>query len=130
MRVIYDDTMQDKVVEVVYNVMLNLNWNIKPVVQYEWGMDRVQRSKVKERLNWALEDYDMEIGKTVTHANGIGNNCEYPVYYNARNEIQHCANISLNSDMYGGLYVYITDYNGKRVGMKYELSRHGVTSKR
>jgi hypothetical protein len=104
---------------------------MKKVVKYDWGTERVQSSMVKERLNGYLEDYSMEIGNTVTHAHGIGNNCQYPVYYHATNEIQHCANININSGMYGEVYVSIENYNGKKVGgVYYELTRHGVTKKR
>lgn len=130
MRIVYDDTMQRTVCEIINNVMINLNHNIKVVTQYEYGMDRVQRSKVKERLNWVLEDYYMEIGNTVTHAHGIGNNCKYPIYYHAENEIQHCADININSGLYGEVYVYITDYNDKRIGKSYELTKHGIAFKR
>lgn len=126
MRMVYDDTMQDVFCEIVNNVMLNLNHNIKPVVKYEYGMNRVQRTMVKERLNWVLKDYCIEIGNHVTHANGIGNNCEYPVYYHAENEIQHCANIHINSGLYGDVYVYATDYNGNRITKSYKLTQHGV----
>lgn len=129
MRIVYDDAMQDKFCEIVNNVMLNLRMNIKPVVRYDYGMNRVQKNLVKERLNWVLEDYDMEIGKTVTHANGIGNNCCYPVYFHAKNEIQHCAYININSGLYGEVFVYVTDYNDNKVGISYELTRHGVTFK-
>ena len=127
MRVVYDDMMQKEFCHVLENVMLNLRLSVLPVIKYEYGMYRVQRSLIMERLNWVLEDYDMEIGKTVIHANGIGNNCEYPVYYNAKNEIQHCANIHINSGLYGDVYVYVTDYNNNRVTDTYKLTQHGVT---
>ena len=126
MRIVYDDTMQNQVVTLVAEYMTFLNKHMERVVSYEYGMDRVQRAKVKERLNGYLEDHYMEIGNTVTHAHGIGNNCQYPVYYHADNEIQHCANININSGMYGEVYVSIEDYNGRKVGRRYELTRHGV----
>lgn len=127
MRIVYDDTMQEMAIKLVDRVMAHLNRRIDLVVEYEWGMYRVQRAKVKERINGALEDYNMEIGKTVTHAHGIGNNCMYPIYYYAdTNEIQHCANININSGMYGDVYVSIENYNGKVVSKRYELTGHGV----
>lgn len=131
MRIVYDDTMQEMVFELVSQYMSFLNTHMDKVVRYEWGMERVQRAKVKERLNGYFEDNLMEIGNTVTHANGIGNNCQYPVYYYGANEVQHCANININSGMYGEVYVSVENYNGKRVGgVFYELTRHGVTKKR
>ena len=130
MRIVYDDTMQKELCNIVHDAMMHLNKRIDLVVRYEYGMNRVQRAKVKERLNGVLEDYYMEIGNTVTHAHGIGNNCMYPVYYHSdNNEIQHCANININSGMYGEVYVSVEDYNGRKVGRGYELTRNGVTVK-
>jgi len=127
MRVVYDDTMQNEACNIVHDVMMHLNKRMDLVVRYEYGMNRVQRVEVKKRLNGVLEDYGMEIGNTVTHAHGIGNNCQYPVYYYAEYETQHCANININSGMYGEVYVSVEDYNGRVVSRKYELTKHGVT---
>ena len=127
MRIVYDDAMQKKVCELVHEAMMHLDRRIDLVVKWEYGMDRVQRVKVKAIINGILEDYCMEIGNTVTHAHGIGNNCMYPVYYHADNEIQHCANININSGMCGQVYVNVVDYNGKIVSRRYELTRLGVT---
>lgn len=131
MRIIYDDTMQKEAVKLVSEYLVFLNNHIERVVRYEWGMDRVQRSLVKERLQGYLEDYGFDIGKTVTHAHGIGNNCQYPIYYNGDiYEIQHCANININSGLYGDVYVSVEDYNGRLVGKPYKLTRHGVSISR
>jgi hypothetical protein len=94
-------------------------------------MNRVQQTLVKARIQGFVEDYGFDIGNTVTHANGIGNNCMYPVYYDEIGETQHCANININSGMYGEVYVSVENYNGKRVGgIVYELTRNGVTRKK
>ena len=128
MRIVYDDTMQQKAVKLVAEYLAFLNNHMDRVVRYDWGMDRVQSSLVKARLQGYLEDFHFDIGKTVTHANGIGNNCQYPIYYDGEwDEIQHCANININSGLYGDVYVSIEDYNGKCVGRCYKLTRHGVT---
>lgn len=129
MKIVYDDYMQYYFDDLLREFMGDLNCNIKSVVSYEWGTDRVQMGKVKERLNNFLANYYMEIGNTVTHAHGIGNNCKYPVYYHAENEIQHCADININTGMYGEGYVSIEDYNGHRIGMAYELHKHGIKFK-
>jgi hypothetical protein len=129
MRIVYDDTMQKEVCEIIHDAMIHLNKRIDLAVRWEYGMNRVQRVKVKERINGILEDYHMEIGNTVIHAHGIGNNCQYPVYYYAdNNEIQHCANININSGLYGEVYVSVEDYNGRVVSKKYKLTQHGVTT--
>ena len=127
MRIVYDDTKQKEACELVHDAMMHLNRRIDLVVKWEYGMNRVQRVKVKEIIQGILEDYCFDIGNTVTHAHGIGNNCMYPVYYDADNEVQHCANININSGMYGEVYVNVEDYNGKIVSRRYELTRHGVT---
>lgn len=131
MRIVYDDTMQQKAVKLVAEYLAFLNSHMDRVVRYEWGMDRVQSSLVKARLQGYLEDYHFDIGKTVTHAHGIGNNCRYPIYYEGGSwdEIQHCANININNGMYGDVYVSVEDYNGKVIGQKYTLTRHGITAR-
>ena len=126
MRIVYDDTMASQVQTVLERAMRNIDGGIERYTRYEYGMQRVQRPEVKSRINSILKDYYMEIGNTVTHAHGIGNNCMYPVYYHAENEIQHCANININSDMYGCLYICLEDYNGRVIGSKYEITRNGV----
>ena len=119
MRIVYDDAMQKEACEIVHDAMMHLNNRIDLVVRHEYGMNRVQRATVKERIDGILEDYGFGIGNTVTHANGIGNNCMYPIYYYANNEIQHCANININSGLYGDVYVSVEDYDGRVVSRKY-----------
>lgn len=79
MRIVYDDTMQGELVAAVEKFMAS--FDVKRIVQYEWGMDRVQMHILREKLNLYLEHCRMSIGNKVTHAHGIGNNCQYPVYY-------------------------------------------------
>lgn len=130
MRIVYDDQMQQNAVKLVAEYLAFLNNHMDRVVRYEWSMHRVQKNLVKERLQGYLEDFGFDIGKTVTHAHGIGNNCQYPIYYNGNiNEIQHCANININSGLYGDVYVSIEDYNGKVIGKKYTLTQHGITAR-
>lgn len=78
MRIVYDDTMQGELVAAVEKFMAS--FDVKRIVQYEYGMDRVQMHS-EEKLNLYLEHCRMSIGNKVTHAHGIGNNCQYPVYY-------------------------------------------------
>ncbi len=130
MRIIYDDAMQSVMVEAVEKFMVVCN--VKRITRYEYGMDRVQMNRMKEALNRFLESYySMSIGNTVTHAHGIGNNCQYPVYYHPEqlNEIQQCGNININTGMFGEGYVYCEDYNGRKLGQVYEVRVRGITRK-
>ena len=99
MRIVYDDTMSKEAIRLLENVMRNIDGGIEKYTRYEYGMQRVQRSEVKKRINEIFNDCYMEVGNTVTHAHGIGNNCMYPVYFHGETEIQHCCNININSDM-------------------------------
>jgi hypothetical protein len=123
--------MQQEFVLLLKGFMMDLHRNINDITRYEWGTERVQSHEIKPRLNRFIKDYGLEVGNTVTHAHGIGNNCMYPVYYTACGEIQHCANININSGLYGECYVSVEDYNGKVIGSRYEIrARCGVTIKR
>lgn len=129
MRIVYDDTKQSELVSAVNLFLAGLD--VKQFLEYEYGMERVQMYKLKMRLNFFLERYRMSIGDKVTHAHGIGNNCQYPVYFypEGSDEIQQCGSININSGMYGEGYVSCEDYNGKRVGSLYEVTRFGVRKK-
>ena len=129
MRLVYDDAMQETMAAAVGEFMDALN--VEEIVRYEWGTDRVQMHLLKKKLGAYLEYYRMGIGNTVTHAYGIGNNCQYPVYYHPEgvDEIQQCGNININSGMYGEGFVSCEDYNGKRIGAAYEVRTRGVKKK-
>lgn len=127
MRIVYDDAMQPEMVKAVEKFMDTLD--IKRFVSYEWGTDRVQMHKLRESLDVFLSSYNMSIGNTVTHAHGIGNNCQYPVYYHPEgvDELQQCGSINLNRGLYGEGYASCEDYNGHRIGPVYEVrARWGV----
>lgn len=130
MRIVYDDAMQEVMLEAIENFMSA--FDVKEITAYEYGMDRVQMHRLKEILNGFLERYYfMSIGNTVTHAHGIGNNCRYPVYYCPENlnEIQQCGNININTGMFGEGYVSCGDYNGRRLGQLYEVRVRGISRK-
>lgn len=126
MRIVYDDTMQSQFVMVLRIFLNELKGNMKSVTSYSWGMDRVDSCKVKEKLNKMIECDGFEIGKNVTHTNGIGNNCKYPVYYYTYDETQCCAYININSGLYGEVYISVEDYNCNKVSKCYELIKSGV----
>lgn len=126
MRIVYDDAKQKDFIVAVERFMSYLN--VSSIVEYNYGMDRVQRYLLRRKLDSFLATYTkFTIGNKATHAHGIGNNCNYPVYFTTSEEIQHCANININAGLYSEVFVSIEDYNGKRVGAKYELTPHGIT---
>lgn len=93
-------------------------------------MQRVQRAELKSQLTRFFARDNLKIGDTVTHAYGIGNNCQYPVYYEAENELQQCCAININVGLYGEAYVSLEDYNGKRISNSYKLTAHGAVINR
>jgi len=129
MRIVYDDSRQKDFTNALEGFISGID--IKDLVRYEWGTDRVQMAYVREKLNGYLKPFHMEIGRTVTHANGIGNNCMYPVYYCPEDtaEIQHCAYINLNTGMFGEGYLSCEDYNGKLISPVYEFHTYGIKRK-
>lgn len=131
MRIVYDDAMQPEMVKAVEEFMDALD--VKQFVSYEWGTDRVQTFELRASLNRFLNSRGLSIGATVKHAHGIGNNCQYPVYYTGHHttdgvkELQQCGSINLNRGLYGECYVSCVDYNDTRVGPAYEIrARWGV----
>lgn len=126
MRIVYDDATQGVMVAAVNEFMSGLD--VKKIVEYENGMERVQMHKLKRLMDQYLGKRDFRIGDTVTHAHGIGNNCMYPVYYAPEDaaEIQQCGNINLNTGMFGEGYVSCEDYNKRRVGPSYKVRACGI----
>ena len=130
MRIVYDDSMQKDFIKFVDVYMLYIKDIISQFVKYDYGMERVQRHLVLENFDdFLYYNSKFQRGRTVTHANGIGNNCLFPVYYKAENELQHCANINFNIDCFGSLYISVEDYNGKRITKVYQISQHGIKSR-
>lgn len=125
MRIVYDDAKANKVVVALHNFM---TWklDIKSVFREENYMERVQLAELKNQLTHFFARDNFQIGNTVTHAYGIGNNCQYPVYYKAKDELQQCCAININIDPFGIGYVSLTDYNGKRISNSYKLTFYGV----
>lgn len=116
MRIVYDDTAQSEMIKAVERFMGTLD--VKRIVRYEWGTDRVQMHILREKLNLFLEQYRMS----------IGNNCNYPVYYwpETENELQQCGSININTGMYGEGFVSCEDYNGKIISAVYEVRKYGI----
>lgn len=121
MRIVYDDAMQDVLVAEVKTFMSRLA--IQPLLAEEWCMTRVQPPILRGQLNKALREKGLRIGNNVTHKNGIGNNCQYPVYYTPKDavETQQCAYININRGMCGEAFISIEDYDGRRVSPLYTI---------
>lgn len=120
MRIVYDDTKATTMIKVLADFMTH-HLSVKSIVRPDYGMNRVQRSELKEQLSYFIADYDLSIGDTVTHAYGIGNNCRYPVYYKAENELQQCCSLNINVDPFGKGYVTLEDHNGTIISDSYRI---------
>lgn len=133
MRIVYDDEQLPLLVEAISRLIaeaFTTEIQMRSVTEWSYGMNRVEVPLVKKNLNRWIEEHGFEIGKDVHHEHGIGNNNRYPVYFNTPNEKQQVGYLNLNSDMYGGVYVYVTDYNQKKHGLSYKLSKYGHTVSR
>ena len=130
MRIVYDDARLGELHELVSEFLtITLRGaRLERVVKYDYGMKRVQRPDLKKMLNDHIGGYGFEIGNDVHRANGIGNNCRYPVYFHSGDgEMQQCGYISFNTDMYSSVYVYVSDYNDKKYAASFKVSPSGVT---
>ena len=127
MRIVYDDEQQKSAIFALDEFMTGINF--KKCCEYSNGMDRISSSDVKKYLDSRFREFQMEIGKTVTHAYGIGNNCKYPIYYYPmdKDEAQICVYININHGMFGECYVSLEDYNNNKIGdCMYEITKHYV----
>lgn len=130
MRIVYDDEQLEKFVSIVKSIISQAfatKAQMSPVMKWSYGMDRVEVPLVKNCLNRSFKAYGFEVGNDVYHVNGIGNNKRYPVYYNTPNEKQQIGYLNLINDMYGSVYVYVTDYNQNKRGRSYKLTRLGFS---
>lgn len=133
MRIVYDDAQLSNLVDLVKNIVnetMKTEVQVKPFTEYDYGTYRVKEQLVKKHMNRVFAYSGFEIGNDVYHANGIGNNNRYPVYYNAPEEKQQVGYINLIDDMYGSVYVYVTDYNQKKHGLSYKLTKFGSSVSR
>ena len=80
-------------------------------------LDRLIRENTDE---WR-EEYGFQIGKRASHAYGLGNNAQLPIFYNDGDEMQECCYFNCNIDPFGVCYMSIEDYNGRRIAGAYEV---------
>lgn len=134
MRIVYDDIKQNEAVELINTFVLNFKMfpqKILELVSYDYGMNRVKSYLFKDKLNKYLLSHNFEIGESVFHKNGIGNNNKHPIYFKGNSEeIQICGYININSGLYSEIYVSCEDYNGNRIGCNmYEINPNRVVVK-
>lgn len=129
MRIVYDDKYIDKLCELIADFMRTRlkKTDLARLTEYRSGMNRIQRDKLRAHLNSFLQNFRFEIGNETYHAYGIGNNERRPVYYKEQDgEMLHTGYIHINIDLHSSAFVYITDYNGEKRSVSYEVSPNGV----
>ena len=82
-------------------------------VEYDYGMNRIQKKPVINRFDEIIKEHGgFELdGRTLKHAHGIGNNSEYDI---VDKDLIKVGAFHYNSDMFGGVYVYVK-VNGETV---------------
>ena len=126
MRVIYDDNKAGIVEMLLWEFMNSPNTSVNDFLKDDYGMQRIQTNILYKRINEYLKEHGFRIGRSAKHANGIGNNCAYPVYFDTPNEVQECCTIHINYGLHGEAWVYLTDYDTNKLGKSYKLSQHGI----
>ena len=130
MRIVYDDKYIDNLCELIEDFMCTRlkKTDLTRLTEYRSGMNRIQRDKLRARLNSFLQKFRFEIGNETYRSYGIGNNERRPVYYKEQDgEMLHTGYIHINIDLYSSAFVYITDYNGEKRSVSYEVSPNEVS---
>ena len=120
MRIVYDDKKAGDVADLLQRFVYE-GLDAKAATEYDYGMNRIQRRHIIAQLGRFLEKYGFQIGKRATHAYGLGNNAQLPIFYNDGDEMQECCYFNCNIDPFGVCYMSIEDYNGRRISGAYEV---------
>ena len=120
MRIVYDDKRAKDVADLLQRFLCE-RLDAKSATEYDYGMNRIQRRHIVAQLGRFLEGYGFRIGKRVSHAHGLGNNRQMPIFYNSGSETQECCYFNCNIDPFGVCYMSLEDYNGNRITGVYEL---------
>ena len=126
MRVIYDDSQAHIAVDLIDECMEDFKVSIGYFFRYEDGMERIQPSILRERINKRLKEHGFRIGNTVANAYGIANNCSYAIYFDTPDEIQQCCTLHINLSPFGHAGLYLTDYDNNRISKTYRLHHAGI----
>lgn len=133
MRIVYDDAQIGKLAVLLGKFLTNrcsTPAKMQVMTRWSYGMDRVEVPRVRQEFNKLIEEHGFEVGNECSHAHGIGNNNRNPVYFETPDEMQCTGYININSDMYGGVYIYVTDYNNNRKSESYHLTKNGYSLSR
>ena len=122
MRIVFDDTKLGLLTELI-DIWANTRAKNVRLTEYSYGTQRISKNLVKSDLKAYLAEKGFEIGNTVHHENGIGNNNRYPVYYHTEDEVQQVGYLHIIINPYGGGSVYVTNYNAERQGICHRLSK-------
>ena len=93
-----------KIIDGVFNTLIHER---RTFVEYDWGMDRVQKHQVINRFDELIKEnggFELD-GRTLRHAHGIGNNSEYDI---VDKDLVKVGSFYCNSDMFGGVYTGVT----------------------
>lgn len=105
-----------------------LSKNIRSMMKYSSGSDRLEPTLVKNEVNKFFKDYNLFISDDVKHAHGIGNNNAYSVKDLATDEF--IGRFSVNSDMFSSVYYYAQDISGNVVSNSYLMGKNGISLER
>ena len=113
--------------QVVNKAFQHIINNKNNYVEYDWGMDRVQKHKVINAFDSFICDcigFELD-SRSLKHAHGIGNNSEYDIVDKTLIKV---GSFYCNSDMFGGVYTGVTDVEGNIiVGYHITTNRVEVT---
>ena len=123
MRRVYDDSMIAKAVEGIDIGMQLLD--CKSVCKYKWSDTRADVGLIKSYLSEYI-GRNFKFGNT-SHAYNIGNNNAIEIIYTGNPaEEQICGLLHLIDDMFGGVYVYVTDIDGNKLKRWGKVTEYGI----
>ena len=96
--------------------------NLVHMQQKEYGSIRMVVSLARNELNRFLKDHDMFATSEVEHLHNIGNNNSFYVKDMRTDEL--FARLDLNDDMFGRVFCYGCDIDGKKISNTYHIGGH------
>ena len=103
MRKVYDDRMFRQAAAEIREILYEIH--TENVRKYEYGMDRVQPSMIRDYVNRKLSRFTIGVKDINT---GIGNNHRYEIIFiGNEGEREVCGILGLTDDMFGGVISYV-----------------------